>query len=816
LTRWAWPVVLGLLFALQLATHVLRQLDRTLRGPRADEVRALQPSVPDGILALDLTTAARTAGGSPELKVPLPASWISGPADRPRPPASLLVFVDGRPVHHVLGDPGLESGEPQAFYNAPRTRSLIIRCPGTEACREAIVARKTPLFTLALARSRLGRFPGHVVLFLTGLGLWIAVARQAAQRWLATRPLFILGATAVALAAWLACERYAPAWSAPLLILETLALGAAALSGLGHDAHVAARRIWADAASLDTGLRNRLARVLVVGLACGLVALPYVLTGLSWYPGDLDDSLTYLYGASRMLSSGSLVRGILDPSSWTYSIYPLGLAVVSWATNLHPMVAYRWLGYAGAALLPAAMGVFVYTVRRDLRTCLLACGVAGLWGGLAGYLWLASVGLPSLLRLQAPPLIWDDYFEPRFLGEYTGPHSELTSYLCRVPFYPREAGLVLFWPALGLIYAGLPRPHLRRIALFALLTMFCAAIYPYYGISGLIVLTVLTALEFRPGSPGGTRRWVLAGILLTAGLGVLGIAFVVVPLYKWPGGLVDYVAIVWRSAPASFPDRPSIEFSVRRILGGHFFMLLTLWLAVQFGARERLRDWPGHPLFLTGLGLSVLAGVLSVWTATGRVTLYPYGWIVPWRSLVEPVLVLGTAVALTRILDHLRGRRAYAAAAVLLLVPCLSPLHWTVNADLFLRRAALLPYGRGVNRQRYEEYAHRGAQLLGKVRLREPVLVQSPLTHFVAAALGVRTIAAASHGAELFLPAYQGRLLEAMARGDVGDVAALRQDEFARRLVATGSVVPVTTIGPYTVLRLSPSASGPRAGAATP
>ena len=159
MTRWAWTVVLGLLFGLQLGTHVLRELDRTRRGPGAGELRALRPSVPDGILVVDLTAAARTAGGSSEIKIPLPESWISGSAERPRPPASLLVFVDGRPVRHVLGDPGGESAVPLAFYNAPRTRSVIVRCPATAACREAIVARKTPAFRLALARSRLERSP---------------------------------------------------------------------------------------------------------------------------------------------------------------------------------------------------------------------------------------------------------------------------------------------------------------------------------------------------------------------------------------------------------------------------------------------------------------------------------------------------------------------------------------------------------------------------------------------------------------------------------------------------------------------------------
>ena len=648
-----------------------------------------------------------------------------------------------------------------------------------------------------------------------GLGLWIVVAWQAARRWLAARPLVLLGPTAVAFLAWLACQRYAPSWSASLLIVETLALGAAALSELGHDLAVTARRIWADAASPETGLRNRLARVLVVGTACGLVALPYILTGLSWYPGDLDDSLTYLYGASRMLSTGSLLRGMLDPSSWTYSIYPLGLAVVSWATTLHPMVAYRWLGYAGAALLPAAMGVFVYMVRRDLRTSLLACGVAGLWGGLAGYLWIASVGLPSLIKLQAPPLIWDDYFDPRFLGEYTGPHSELTSYLCRVPFYPREAGLVLFWPALGLIYAGLPRPHPRRIAVFALLSLLCAAIYPYYGISGLIVLTVLSALEFRPGSAGGQRRWVLAGILVTAGLAMLALAFVVVPLYKWPAGLVDFLKMLSRRPPESFPVRPSTEFSVPRILGGHAFMLAALWLGVRFGARPRFRDWPGRPLFLTGLVLSVLTGVLSIWTAKGRALLYPYGWIVPWRSLVEPVLVLGTAVALTRILDHLRGRRAYAAAALLLLVPCLSPLHWTVNADLFLRRAALLPYGRGVNRQRYGSTPARERRCWARCGSGSRSSAEPPdalrrggaggpddrggLPRGGALPARVPGAAARSHGPRRRRRrgrSQPGRIRPAAPRDGGG-----RPGDHHRSLHG---------------LRLSPSAPGPRAGAATP
>jgi uncharacterized membrane protein len=808
--------VAAIVFAVQLSTHVVHELSRTLRGPNAAEVRDLRRSVPGGIQVLDLTAAERTARDQRDVRAPLPAPWLSGPPNRLRAPRRLLVFVDGQPAHHFASEPEGVTRTPYAYYRSRQTGFVLVRCAATDPCREAILARDDPLFKLALVRGRVAEHPRYLLLVLVGVGLWVGVAAKARP----ARPALVVVALLV-LAAWLAFRLYASAWSVPLLAAEAIAISAPAISTLRREIHAGIRALWSDAASVRTDARAHLARGLFLCVIAGVVAAVYVVTGRSWYPGDRDDSFFYLRGAARLLASGSLLHGATDPSAWVYSIYTLGLAAVSKIAGVHPMVAYRWFGYAGAALLPTALAIFTYAVSRRFRAALLACWVGGLWGGLAGYLWLASEGIPALVKLQAPRLIWDDYYDARFLGEYCGPHSEITAYVCRPPFYPREAGLVVFWPALGLLYAGLPRPGAGRILCFALLTMVATAVYPYYGIAGLIVLVTVSLLETRRAlAAGDTKR--LAFLLATIGLAALAVVLIADFLlrhHKGPAGLFAYLVALWRSPIASIPWYPSLEFTLPRILGGHFFMLLAMglaaWLWWPRGSRKaserppawlrELQAWPGWPLFLTCFFVTIATGLAIVSSAHVRLVLAPYGWIVPWRSLVEPVVVLGTALSLELILDRLLSRRRVLLAALLLLLPCVSALHWTANADLFLRSAARLPYGRGQNRSLYEDFAGYGTATLGRVAIREPLLTPPGTAPFMEAALGVRAVPATVPYREILNADQRAALIEMAARREIGDVVVRSDDPAFRDLVASRTASPVTAFGPYVILRVSAS-----------
>jgi hypothetical protein len=800
--RLAPLAILTLLFGIQLPGHVFHELNRTLGGPGAAEVRRLAGSLTGRMLTAEL---------GPEGKVSVPASWMARRAGRRSPPASLLVFVDGRRVPHFIGDPARPSAEPYAYYRSRRASALFVRCPEGQGCAEALVAVADARLAVALLRSRLGRLPGHAWAVASGLLLWTVAAAWATWR-LSPRGAWIVTAAALlVLASWVGFRLQSTSGSLPLLVLEACALGTVLLLRLRRPLRDGLAAAWTAAASPRTDTRARLARAGFLAAASCAVAVPYVVTGVSWYPADKDDSFLYLRGASRLLADGSLLEGMTRREAWVYSIYPLGLAALSQLAAVHPMVAYRWLGYAGAALLPAAMGLFAYAATKSLRTALLACGIAGLWGGLAGYVWLAREAVPAILHQRPPPLLNDDYFEPRFLGEYAGPHSELTAYVCRVPLYPREAGLLLFWPALGLVYGGLPRPGTRRILGFAALVVATTAVYPYYGIPGLLVLAGISLPAAFHGGRLDLRRLGFAlTVCVAAGLVVVALADLLVRLHKGPDGLFAYLVALWGRPP----ERPAIlspvKFTLARVVGGHFFMAAAMFLAWRAAGPERtrrLRAWKGWTLFLPCAALACLAGVLARFEVPGRF-LDPYGWIVPWRTLVEPVMVLGAAVAVGALADHLRRSRRFYLAAPLLLAPVFSPMHWTVNADLYLREEAERAWGRGRNRALYEEYARLGTAWLGKLKLREPVLVEARYVGPLEAALGVRALGAVAHYEPLVLYSeLQGVLDKKRATGEIGDVAALRGGAFERRMAASSAAA--AALGPYTILRWAPPAAAP-------
>jgi hypothetical protein len=290
-----------------------------------------------------------------------------------------------------------------------------------------------------------------------------------------------------------------------------------------------------------------------------------------------------------------------------------------------------------------------------------------------------------------------------------------------------------------------------------------------------------------------------------------------VRLHKWPGGLFAYLAELWvKPAEELIPSAP-LRFTLPRILGGHFFMILAAGLAWRLRAGGRgeghpVREWPGWALFLPSLAVAVAAGMLARFEAPGRF-LEPYGWIVPWRALVEPVIVLGAALSVGVVADHVRRTRSRYVAAALLIVPVLSPLHWTLSADRYLREAAERPYGRGRNRALYDEYARLGTALLGTLKLREPVLVESRYVGPLEAALGIRALGAVAQYEALIgyseYPEMREALDQKRAAGEIGDVAALRGGAFESRVAHSGATAAVTRLGPYTILRWTPPPNPP-------
>jgi hypothetical protein len=302
-----------------------------------------------------------------------------------------------------------------------------------------------------------------------------------------------------------------------------------------------------------------------------------------------------------------------------------------------------------------------------------------------------------------------------------------------------------------------------------------------------------------------------------------------VRLHKSPDGLFAYLAELWGKPAGEFVPTAPLRFTLSRVLGGHFFMVVAVglaWLLQRQRARlsrasdeegstddgRRLRKWPGWVLFLPSLAVAVAAGILARFEAPGRF-LDPYGWIVPWRTLVEPVIVLGAALSVGVIADRVRRTRRWYVAAALLLVPALSPMHWTLNADRYLRQAAERPYGRGRNRALYDEYARLGTALLGTLKLREPVLVEARYVGPLEAALGIRAVGAVAQYEPLIVyseyPEMRDVLDRKRAAGEIGDLAALRGGAFERRMARSRATVPLTRLGPYTILRWTPPPSAP-------
>ena len=134
-------------------------------------------------------------------------------AERPEPPASLLVFVDGRPAQRFAGDPGRPPREPYAYSRTRRSAALFVRCPEAMACAQTTVVRADARFSTALVRSRIARFPGHAWAVVVGLGLWTLAATWGTRSWPAARAWTMSVASLAALGLWLGLDLQSTAWS---------------------------------------------------------------------------------------------------------------------------------------------------------------------------------------------------------------------------------------------------------------------------------------------------------------------------------------------------------------------------------------------------------------------------------------------------------------------------------------------------------------------------------------------------------------------------------------------------------------------------
>lgn len=798
----AAAALLAVVFAVQVAVHLVIVLSRTLHQPTLTEVLAeVRPGSP---LLVRARLAAVEDRGPDGWKLGLPDGWIAGdtPAEwRPPRTEDLLVYLDGRSVHVYPGDPR-RGDESHAYYRSPRTRSLHLRCAEGRTCRDVVVVHATPAFDARMAAARLRRLPLFAV---CGVLAVLGASFVAGWRvWRGDRPPSFWAAAALGSALAFGVLRL---WTldafGAALALQVLALGWPAFAAVAAPAGPPVRRLLALADGDGTGAAAWASRAAVGAVVLTVVALPYVLTAGSWYPAARDDSLVYLFAASRFLASGSLWDGVADPRSWTYSAYPLVVAAAARAMGVHPMEVYPALGRWGAVLLPAAMAAFAYVFTRRFRVALLAAWIAGLWGGLAAYLWFGQEALPSLVQGVGWPVLGEDYHEPRFLGEYTGPHSELASYMSRTPLYPRDLGLALLWPGIALLYVG----TWGALAVAALCAGAAAAVYPYYAAPAAFAFALSALLTARRLHREGRRAaaWLLVGSPVAA-LALFGVLLdPIVRAYKHPAGLVAYLFVSW-DAPVAARHAPLV-FSPVRLLSGHVFMLLAIALARR-AARDVVGQDPRRRLLAGASAVaSVGLGILSLASDRLHAVLGPYAWIVPWRVLLEPLVVVAAAASLEAL--HRTGRLRTPAAVLLLLAGALSPLHWTLNAHLYLVEQARSGRDRGQNASLYRDHARWGSQVLGTVVLREPVAWEQGPPLYARAALG-----ALATGDNPEHPLYDPRLagafraggeaalVERMRRGEIGDVGALADGPFARYALATGACTSLGRFGPHVLLRL--------------
>jgi hypothetical protein len=115
------PIVLGLVFTLQLASHVAYRLERMQGGLVADEVRSAARSLPGHVVRAPLATGELPRG---EVRVPLPQRWTEA-SDR-KTHERLALFVDDQRVSLLLGEADDRVPLPRAVLRSRRAGAVLV------------------------------------------------------------------------------------------------------------------------------------------------------------------------------------------------------------------------------------------------------------------------------------------------------------------------------------------------------------------------------------------------------------------------------------------------------------------------------------------------------------------------------------------------------------------------------------------------------------------------------------------------------------------------------------------------------------------
>lgn len=550
-------------------------------------------------------------------------------------------------------------------------------------------------------------------------------------------------------------------------------------------------------------------------LAVLVAGLPHALAGLNWYPADTDDTLHYLYQTSRLMSTDAFLASPSGPAGSGYgSAYFVLLAILSRMTTLHPMVLYKISGLVGAFVIPACAGVFIFLATGRWRTSSIGVLIAGLWGGLGAYHWLATAVVRALRDTKPVLLMTTDYYDPRHFGEHRGINSPLSSYLSDVPFYPKEVGFCLFWLGLGALFRQ--RLSMKRGICGGTLILIATLVYPYYVIPAFVVGTALVLQNVDRLRSRPIRLTLLAGLVAAILMLSTAGAFNAFRIY-YGLSLLD-AARTYQTGPAILPEQ--FRFRPQTILSEYSFFLLVFVAGAV--ARKRRPAGPdsgekesGLPAVFAGcvaIGIGVTT-LLSVVSYQYRALTAYYGFLAPWRAIATPLLILVAARGCDALFDAAGSRGKRVALASLLLLPAFSPLHWTINAAIFQDRAIVQPWTfRSNGHELYDEFAAYGARLLGTLRVRERVITTGcpvAVGGYARAAFGIKCIPLRTQRVKegenpydrLFAREARDELKSQWAAGKIGDVLTLRSGDFARDTLGDGTCAVVASFGPYVILR---------------
>jgi hypothetical protein len=782
-------LVLLLLLSVPIILPQLADLDRNLVPDTAFDSSIFQGSFQTYSIEKD----ARPGPLPRVRRLAYPREWLD---EKGQSKAPLAVFIDGRRAAWLHEEPYFEylgATRIYAYLREAASQSLFVVCPENERCSRVDLIRDDAGARIALA----WKFPKVVVPVIGRILLELVLAALLigfALRHLSGIALGVLLVTE----SWLLAgagpdhDGARTLWALGLVLCALVLAPALALMKRALNWSVRVMNEPAGVASIQKGA--------LLALVAVISAWPGWRTALGWYPGGNHDSQFYLFAASRFLRTGQLVDTIVEPDSWRYSTYPLMIAMFSKVSGLHPMDAYTWAAMLGAVAMTLTCGAVAWVATGRVTTGLLATWISGTWGGLAGWaclLWSAS----SFFVNGLVPALNDDYYEPRLFGEFTGPYSELTTYLTSAPFYPREAGLIPFWLGLALLYRRL-RPGVRPPSLVHVWALFLisAAMYPYYGLAAVLAFVVAAFGEGHGDAEMRRQRnrTILASFAIF--LPVLVIADVASRAYRGFSAWA-WLAHFFDAAPIALSAdnlKPSLDFLLPRMLSGEFFMAIAFVGALGLGLRPRdSLSAPQRRAIVASLGICLAHGLLSQASRYFHLLSFNFRWFVSWRALLTPVLAMVAALFIERILTGSTSGRP-AKLAALALVPALSGFLWSFGVTDYMAREQEAGSGRGVMAGLWSDYSSYGSSILGRFMIPEPMLIETKLQDeraVATAAFGIEVLDLKDvGGSEAVSPTNAPGLPE-----KVRSAALRREGPLAARVLLSGCCQPLTSYGVYDI-----------------